>query len=388
MELVQRNTEAALPYFMSTRGYGLLWDNAARTWLNWPSEELSLTPAHSRDGSSDSGSSSYSSSSGGKAAKATAAAGEGEEGAAVVLREHVGAVEASSSGTHYFTIYCDGIDYGASGASSARLFLTDTTQVAPAAAAGAAAATVAGAEGASTNGGGKGGTGGDEVVVIDWHQQHNKPPSLSGFAQLEEGHSYALSLETFDCCVPFKRTYKAGGFRLLVSRPPPAQAATAPTTKTTASTKAAPRASTTTLRSALGDFVDYYVAVAGSAGADADTNNTAAGGSTTFDALVAQYRTLTGPAPLLGKWAYGFWQCKEHCEYPPCLLVCLLVCLFAVPVGLTGFFALSACMACSVVLPLCVLFFSLASSAAPLVRFILLIPPPPPPPPPPPIRHE
>jgi len=30
-----------------------------------------------------------------------------------------------------------------------------------------------------------------------------------------------------------------------------------------------------------------------------------------FDKLVADYRTLTGDAPLFGKWAYGFWQCKN-----------------------------------------------------------------------------
>ncbi|EDQ85195.1 uncharacterized protein MONBRDRAFT_29491 [Monosiga brevicollis MX1] len=35
-------------------------------------------------------------------------------------------------------------------------------------------------------------------------------------------------------------------------------------------------------------------------------------GSSLFDGLVAQYRTLTGRAPLLGRWAYGFWQCQEH----------------------------------------------------------------------------
>lgn len=33
-----------------------------------------------------------------------------------------------------------------------------------------------------------------------------------------------------------------------------------------------------------------------------------------FDALVAAYRDLTGQAPLFGKWAYGFWQCKNKYE--------------------------------------------------------------------------
>ena len=30
-----------------------------------------------------------------------------------------------------------------------------------------------------------------------------------------------------------------------------------------------------------------------------------------FDKLIAGYRELTGQAPLFGKWAYGFWQCKN-----------------------------------------------------------------------------
>ncbi|MGD0923481.1 MAG: TIM-barrel domain-containing protein, partial [Terriglobia bacterium] len=31
-----------------------------------------------------------------------------------------------------------------------------------------------------------------------------------------------------------------------------------------------------------------------------------------FDQIIASYRELTGAAPLFGKWAYGFWQCKNR----------------------------------------------------------------------------
>ena len=31
-----------------------------------------------------------------------------------------------------------------------------------------------------------------------------------------------------------------------------------------------------------------------------------------FDDVIAAYRELTGDAPLFGKWAYGFWQCKNR----------------------------------------------------------------------------
>ena len=31
-----------------------------------------------------------------------------------------------------------------------------------------------------------------------------------------------------------------------------------------------------------------------------------------LDKVIAQYRELTGAAPMFGKWAYGFWQCKNR----------------------------------------------------------------------------
>ncbi|MHB8638111.1 MAG: TIM-barrel domain-containing protein [Fimbriimonadaceae bacterium] len=31
-----------------------------------------------------------------------------------------------------------------------------------------------------------------------------------------------------------------------------------------------------------------------------------------FDDIIAEYRDATGAAPMFGRWAYGFWQCKER----------------------------------------------------------------------------
>ncbi|MBV9072539.1 MAG: DUF4968 domain-containing protein, partial [Acidobacteria bacterium] len=31
-----------------------------------------------------------------------------------------------------------------------------------------------------------------------------------------------------------------------------------------------------------------------------------------FDQIIGGYRQLTGPTPMFGKWAYGFWQCKNR----------------------------------------------------------------------------
>ena len=51
----------------------------------------------------------------------------------------------------------------------------------------------------------------------------------------------------------------------------------------------------TTLWSEVGDGIDYYI-VAGK----------------TMDKAIAGYRYLTGKAPMLPKWAYGYWQSKER----------------------------------------------------------------------------
>ena len=49
------------------------------------------------------------------------------------------------------------------------------------------------------------------------------------------------------------------------------------------------------LTSEVADVVDYYFLF-----------------GPEFDQIIAGYRELTGAAPLFGKWAYGFWQCKNR----------------------------------------------------------------------------
>ena len=49
------------------------------------------------------------------------------------------------------------------------------------------------------------------------------------------------------------------------------------------------------ISSEVADVVDYYFLY----GPD-------------FDKVIAGYRDLTGQAPMFGKWAYGFWQCKNR----------------------------------------------------------------------------
>jgi len=47
LELSQLNTQIAVPILLSSKGYGLLWDNSSRTDFNPLSEEIHLTPSNS-----------------------------------------------------------------------------------------------------------------------------------------------------------------------------------------------------------------------------------------------------------------------------------------------------------------------------------------------------
>lgn len=56
-----------------------------------------------------------------------------------------------------------------------------------------------------------------------------------------------------------------------------------------------PPQDTTTFRSEVGEAIDYYFFY----GPD-------------LNRVIADYRQLTGEAPLFPKWAYGYWQCRER----------------------------------------------------------------------------
>jgi len=56
-----------------------------------------------------------------------------------------------------------------------------------------------------------------------------------------------------------------------------------------------PPSDTTEFRSEAGGAVDYYFLY-----------------GPELDRVVQEYREMTGPAPLLPRWAYGFWQCRER----------------------------------------------------------------------------
>jgi alpha-D-xyloside xylohydrolase len=56
-----------------------------------------------------------------------------------------------------------------------------------------------------------------------------------------------------------------------------------------------PPSDTTTFRSELGQAIDYYFFY-----------------GPELNRVIADYRQLTGEAPLFPKWAYGYWQCRER----------------------------------------------------------------------------
>ncbi len=63
------------------------------------------------------------------------------------------------------------------------------------------------------------------------------------------------------------------------------------------------KTSRVTWTSEAADAIDYYFM-----------------GGPALDQVVADYRELTGAAPMFAKWAWGFWQCKEHYASQPELL--------------------------------------------------------------------
>jgi alpha-D-xyloside xylohydrolase len=88
------------------------------------------------------------------------------------------------------------------------------------------------------------------------------PSSASGVAELEANKEYEVSA-------------KGGPVGVQLSARPPQD--------------------TTTFRSEMGQAIDYYFFY-----------------GPELNRVIADYRQLTGEAPLLPKWAYGYWQCRER----------------------------------------------------------------------------
>lgn len=240
IELLQSNLDMAVPYLVSSRNYGILWDNNAITRFGDPRglqplpATLRLYDAHGKPGALTAH---YAID--GKPvlerreadidyqyikdlAKFPAAAKPGDKRRMQVRWE--GQIEAERGGTHTFSLYAS--EYS-------RLWV-------------------------------------DGKLLVDrWRQNWN--PWHHEFAlQLQPGQRHTLKVE-WDLIDP---SYIA----LLHRDPLPAA-----------------EAGDLSLWSEAGQMIDYYVVAGDNA-----------------DQVIAGYRTLTGKAVLLPKWAYGFWQSRER----------------------------------------------------------------------------
>lgn len=199
LQMIQFNTEAMVPFFTSTAGYGLLWDNYAWTYLN-PAEKALV-----QEGAAGSGSVTF---------------------------------VPEAKGDHFFFV--------------GKAFPQPGSKPTWGAGVRGKISVVLREE------------GGEKVTVLDWAENPNTPLSMTGRAPgLRKGVQYTV---IYDWNLPGAGLFVRG-----------------------------PESERTTLRSALGNLVDYYFLFGETPGA-----------------VTAGYREVTGAAPLLGKWAYGFWQCKEH----------------------------------------------------------------------------
>jgi alpha-D-xyloside xylohydrolase len=244
LDLWQRNTEVAVPFLVSSRGYGILWDNPSRTRFGGlqdpePVPAAQLIDANGRRGGLTA---SYYAGTGFERLVATqndaridfAVPAEAPQPNAVinpalpptggVSVRWEGAVEPAVSGDHIFQTFSTG---------DVKLWI-------------------------------------DGRLVIDhWRQGWLAWYDLARL-RLEAGRRYPLRLEwTTD------QTERA--MRLLWETP-----ATDPATS---------------LWSEVAGGVDYYFVY----GPD-------------LDRVIAGYRVLTGPAPMMPRWAFGLWQCRERYE--------------------------------------------------------------------------
>lgn len=202
IQLVQQNTESAVPFFTSSKGWGLLWDCSSETWLN------ALEPRVTFDINRTS------------------------------LRGRVSFV-AAVSGVHHVTA-----STGALAWEGAYVPLR-VSLVQP-----------------------------GNVSLFEWTADtKNAPPYRTGRATLKAGVYYTLEYDLTGFAAPDDR----------------------PSYRETANLFVTPPTESFSLQSETEDFVDYYVF----AGA-------------TIDESVALYRTATGPAPLYPRWAFGFFQSKNH----------------------------------------------------------------------------
>ena len=217
LELIQQNTQVVVPMLLSSKGYGVLWNNASWSYLNPCDEQIQLSGPAAEESTGPKATEELQGAVAATASPVTLATPKPKPRPSGLV-DHHGTYTPKVSGPYVFHVR----DGDRSEELSLRL------------------------DGQSIRG-----------ITNMW-----TPYAISGIAQLKAG-------------VPVNLTVRSKS------------------SKVTLWTR--PQGDQTVFRSTQGDLIDYTVFY----GPD-------------LDHVIAGYREATGAAPLLPRWAYGFWQCRER----------------------------------------------------------------------------
>lgn len=227
LDLYQHNTEVYIPFFMSTNGYGLLWNNLSHTKFGDPDEIIPIPANMLYDQTEKEGGLTVEMFSDNafkekisNEVTTISTIGVKKDNPAKSVK-YLGYLSAEKTGEYAFYSYSDG---------TFRLKVNDT------------------------------------IVLNNWAPYANARDM--GLIHLEKDKKYKIEVE-------WERYNENNSFELKWREPHDE--------------------SVISLWSADGNGINYFV-IAGKS----------------MDTLISGYRTLTGKATLLPKWALGFWQCKER----------------------------------------------------------------------------
>ncbi len=253
IDLWQRNTEIAIPFLVSSKGYGILWDNPSFTKFGDPRDFSPIPPDHIFDNDSKPGgftATPFSGSNwgswtigqpgvqridpainvaGGAGARGRGGRGRGNQESALRWE---GQVLADTAGSYQFRLYADG---------GYRMWI-------------------------------------DDQLVADHWRQGWLPGDELARIRFEANTRHKIKVEWI----------KDGGMHCTLTWKPPDPATAA--------------VDNTSLWSQVGQGIDYYFIYGGSGG----------GGTGAIDKVIAGYRRLTGKAPMMPIWAFGLWQCRQR----------------------------------------------------------------------------
>ena len=216
LELRQQNTQVVVPLLLSSRGYGLLWNNASWSFLNPCDEEIPLSrlvtnfPAGPKSTEELQGAVA--------SASPVTSATPSSKPTPAPLVDYKGTFTPKLSGSYVFHVL------GGDRSQDLSLRLEGQTL---------------------------------EGITNMW-----TPYAISGVADLKVG-------------VPVNLAVRSKSSKVSLS--------------------VRPRGDTTVFRSTQGDLIDYTLFFGPS-----------------LENVIAGYREATGAAPMLPRWAYGFWQCRER----------------------------------------------------------------------------